>query len=106
MALDKDGVIIIRVPNMEHPLRASYHLYQDFTHETGFTRSSLKQCLFAAGFGDISVDFEKWPPFPPKNFIHRCKQIMTPFYYSLLATSLRVPADSFSPNIVAVGKKQ
>ncbi|MBT9151726.1 MAG: Ubiquinone biosynthesis O-methyltransferase [candidate division WS2 bacterium] len=106
-ALDDEGCIIVRVPNMEHPFRACYHLYHDFTHETGFTCSSLKQCLLAAGFDAISVNFEKWPPFPTqKSLIQRCKQIISPFYYSFLATLLRVSSGSFSPNIVAIGKKR
>lgn len=105
-ALDEEGCIIVRVPNMEHPTNASYNFFNDFTHEIGFTRSSLKQCLLAAGFSDVSVSFEKRLPFPQTDIIQRFRQAMAPFYHRFLTALLRMPRNSFSPNIIAIAKKQ
>lgn len=104
-ALKKEGYIIVRVPNMEHPFHSSYFLHHDFTHEIGFTQSSLKQCLSAAGFSEILINFEKWPPSPTKNLIQKYKQMLSPLYHRFLSILLRLPPKSFSPNIVAIGKK-
>ena len=53
-SLKKDGVFMIRVPNMDNPLSLSSR-YGDFTHEVGYTQKSLSQVLKSAGFEDIKV---------------------------------------------------
>ena len=48
-SLKLGGVLTIRVPNMSS-LLASYSMYLDFSHVTGFTEYSLMQLLDIAGF--------------------------------------------------------
>ena len=43
-ALQEEGILIIDVPNMDW-LFASHERYMDFTHEVGFTKTSLEQVM-------------------------------------------------------------
>lgn len=53
--LDKNGRLIIKVPNASNPIMASSSRYADFTHESLFTEESLSQILRVSGFGDIRI---------------------------------------------------
>ena len=55
-ALAPEGTLIVEVPNMANPLVGLNFRYADFTHETGFTDSSLRQVLRLAGFNSVTVD--------------------------------------------------
>lgn len=94
-ALNKNGTIIIRVPNMEDPIYSSLNFYHDFTHEIGFTRSSLKQCIMGAGFEKPDVNFEKSTSFLNLPPVHK------KFLGYLLGTS----SNSITTNIIGVGIK-
>jgi 2-polyprenyl-3-methyl-5-hydroxy-6-metoxy-1,4-benzoquinol methylase len=48
-ALTEGGTLIVQVPNMQS-ITANLFLYDDFTHETGYTERSLLQMLRLAGF--------------------------------------------------------
>lgn len=52
-ALTDDGVLIVQVPNMQS-ITANIFLYDDFTHETGYTERSLEQLLKLAGFSSVT----------------------------------------------------
>lgn len=54
-ALRPAGVLLIEVPNMANPIVGLTVRYADFTHETGFTRSSLEQVLRMAGFHSPTI---------------------------------------------------
>lgn len=54
-ALTPGGTLIIEVPNMANPLVGLNFRYADFTHEVGFTRSSLEQVLRMAGFEAVKI---------------------------------------------------
>lgn len=54
-ALVPGGIAFIEVPNMANPIVGSNIRYADFTHEVGFTESSLGFVLRSAGFSDISI---------------------------------------------------
>lgn len=56
--LKDGGVLLLRTPNAESPLFGRF--YNDFTHETPFTRSSLQQILTTVGFQVLRIDFEKY----------------------------------------------
>ncbi len=99
-ALKENGTLIIRVPNMEHPFRSSYNYYQDFTHEIGFTRSSLKQCFLANGFKKAEVKFEKSIPLTSKS-----KNILENSRRKLLSFILLTSSDSFNSDILGAGNK-
>lgn len=69
-ALRPGGIIHIRVPNMG-TLLASYSMYLDSTHVTGFTDFSLMQALDLAGFsrhqvGSTRLPIHLWPIRPLK----------------------------------------
>lgn len=51
-ALKEDGILIVQVPNMQS-ITASIFLFDDFTHETGYTERSLTQMLKLAGFKSV-----------------------------------------------------
>jgi hypothetical protein len=53
-AMTRDGVLVVKTLNMANP-GARYLRYAAFTHELGFTETSLRQALFAAGFGSVEV---------------------------------------------------
>lgn len=53
-ALKPGGTLLIETGNMAS-FTGTYLLYNDFTHQGGFTETSLKQVLRAAGYGRISV---------------------------------------------------
>jgi 2-polyprenyl-3-methyl-5-hydroxy-6-metoxy-1,4-benzoquinol methylase len=54
-ALSFDGKLIIQVPNMQAN-HSNLHMYQDITHQVGFTEHSLRQVLSAAGLEVITFD--------------------------------------------------
>jgi len=51
-ALTDDGILIVQVPNMQS-ITANIFLYDDFTHETGYTERSLAQLLKLSGFSSV-----------------------------------------------------
>lgn len=53
--LQKDGVLLIKTPNMANPFVNTAGRYIDITHEVGFTEKSMVQVLRAAGFKNIKV---------------------------------------------------
>jgi 2-polyprenyl-3-methyl-5-hydroxy-6-metoxy-1,4-benzoquinol methylase len=54
VALKPGGTLLVRTGNSSTP--GGIHLrYKDFTHETGYTESSLRQVLRLAGFDDIAI---------------------------------------------------
>ena len=52
--LTSSGTFICRVPNLSN-IFGVYLLYNDFTHEIGFTEYSLRQTLELSGFKNINV---------------------------------------------------
>ena len=61
-ALADDGVAIVEVPNMTHPIIGQFVFYDDFTHEVGFTETSLRVVLGHAGFDTIQISGFKEHP--------------------------------------------
>jgi len=51
-ALTEDGLLIVQVPNMQS-ITANIFLYDDFTHESGYTERSMAQLLKLAGFSSV-----------------------------------------------------
>ena len=56
-SLRPGGLLLLRVPNADGPFGAKI-LYSDFTHETAFTPTSIRQVLAATGFERIAVRAE------------------------------------------------
>ncbi len=98
------GFLLIRTPNAESPLFGRF--YDDFTHETPFTRSSLRQILASLGFQILKVDFERRPYFEAdKRFLKWLKRTVRSVGLTILAKFLGMTPAAFSGDIVAVGKK-
>ena len=57
-ALKQGGALMCRLPNMSN-IFGVYLLYNDFTHETGFTEYSLRQLLQLSGFNDMVIKGNK-----------------------------------------------
>ncbi len=53
-SLKPGGGLICRLPNMSN-IFGVYLLYNDFTHETGFTENSVRQLLQLSGFSNIVI---------------------------------------------------
>jgi SAM-dependent methyltransferase len=51
-ALTKDGILIVQVPNMQS-ITANIFMFDDFTHQAGYTERSLEQLLKLAGFSSV-----------------------------------------------------
>ncbi len=57
-SLKPAGALICRLPNMSN-IFGVYLLYNDFTHETGFTEYSLRQLLQLSGFNNLVIKGNK-----------------------------------------------
>lgn len=79
-ALSPGGMLLCQVPN----LAAFYTplFYMDFTHETPFTASSLKQALQIAGFSDVNL-------FPLEPLVHGAKSALRFVLWKGIAAGLR-----------------
>ena len=59
-ALDREGLIVIRVTNADNPTWGRV-FYRDFTHETPVAPDGLRQCLALTGFAPVMLDYERVP---------------------------------------------
>jgi 2-polyprenyl-3-methyl-5-hydroxy-6-metoxy-1,4-benzoquinol methylase len=66
--LNKHGILVIKVPNAANPFNIG-NFYNDFTHETQFTKESLLQVLLVAGFSKIKIFDQKSNMSTVKSFI-------------------------------------
>ena len=70
-AIQPGGNIVINVPQVSG-FTSLYCRYSDFTHETLFTETSLKQVLLSAGFSNIRFIRQKWPlKWTPRHLAYR-----------------------------------
>jgi hypothetical protein len=81
-ALIPGGVFVARVPNAVSPL-GGHIRYGDFTHESSFTASSIRQIAAAAGFPAVSVR-----PCPP--LAHGVVSAARAAVWGLASTALKV----------------
>lgn len=100
-ALTDGGVMVVRTPNMASPLGV-YSLHINFTHEIGFTESSLRQLLQAAGFEEIVFHPFRWKSLKGK--------IATALYHWALRLLYRIENRSIpkmlDKNLTLVAKKK
>lgn len=102
-SLNKDGVFICYVPNMENPI-TSYTRYHDFTHTVGFTQNSLKMVLKMGGFVSVNI----YEAINQKNTInYRIKRLAQKIIKKLLVRLFSYPRSGmlFSMRIYAIAKK-
>ncbi len=60
-ALVPGGTLIAEVPNAANPWLSGVAVYEDFTHEVGFTSGSLRFVVKKAGFSNVAVGGVKVP---------------------------------------------
>jgi len=94
-ALKPGGRLIIKTPNMDHPL-APHYRYIDFTHEVGFTEQSLYEVCAAADLQKITIH----PGSPNRLGPWRDRPVR--WWYRWWG---EVPPRIASANLVAVGYK-
>ncbi|MGB9588712.1 MAG: hypothetical protein ACPL7O_11090, partial [Armatimonadota bacterium] len=111
-ALRDNGLIIARMTNADNPLFGRY-FYRDFTHETPFTPSSIRQCLHLVGLNVLKIDYEKkgyYEELPEqKLWQSRISQLLRRLIRSLglglLQNFLGIPVTSFAEDLIVVAKK-
>ncbi len=105
-ALEPGGLLMTRVSNAENPAWGQL-FFRDFTHETPFTRASLRQCLIVAGFEPVMLDFEVVPLLAEHGRlpIQLLKGAVRRLGLTVLGRFLGVPAQAFTEDLVAVGRK-
>jgi 2-polyprenyl-3-methyl-5-hydroxy-6-metoxy-1,4-benzoquinol methylase len=80
-SLNKNGIAIIQVPNLQSPFGYLHH-FNDITHVSGFVEHSLNQVLLSAGFSSISFfGFEELYEKTPKN---TAKKILRYFFRKII----------------------
>ncbi len=107
-SLKKDGIILIKTPNMANPITASGGRYIDFTHEIGFTEVSMRELLFACDFNDIKVVGTDIYIFylNPLNYIAKFSAfIISGLLYILSHLYGRKTLKIFDKDILAIAKK-
>lgn len=99
------GRLILQVPNAEYPFFGRV-LYGDFTHETAFTASSMKQVIGAVGFERIIV--RPWRPTvqSARSLLrHVLWRLLEPFYKLLMALELGGWNRVVTMNLIVVAEK-
>ena len=95
-SLNKDGVAIFQVPNLQSPFGYLHH-FNDITHISGFVEHSLNQVLLSAGFDKISFyGFEELYEKTTKIVI---KKVLR-FFYRKIIRFLRTINSNPNPNIL------
>jgi len=105
--LNKDGTILITVPNMANPL-GLYNRYYDFTHETGYTENSLRELVSQSNLDNVSVVFHEFaiPPVSAVNLMRIALQkiLMLVFKLIYMVNGSVIP-QIVEPNITMAIKK-
>lgn len=101
------GVLLVKVPNVAHPLLGTDSRYLDITHEVGFNENSLEQVLLMAGFVNVHV-------FGPDIYVTRnpvvnalsraIAALLDRFYYLIFKFYGRTETTIFRKNIIAVAR--
>lgn len=104
-ALRPNGRVIIEVPNMANPVNGLTSRYADFTHEVGFTESSLRQVLRMAGFGDIDIRPFRIPRSSLARWIQWAVRGILEKAFLLLAMLYSRKPELNSANIVGIARK-
>ena len=105
-SLNKNGRVIIQVPNAESPLFGRV-LYGDYTHEQSFTATALTQVLSAIGYKDIIV--KSYNP-AVYNFTSLIRflyfKLVSIFYYLLIMSETNIKNRFVTMNIIVIANKK
>jgi hypothetical protein len=102
-ALDNEGCLIIRTPNMANIL-GIYSKYLDLTHYQCYTEFSLRQVLIEAGFIRDNIKF-LGPIWPRKSERAKYKKINDWIHKKLFKIQDRVTPEFFDKNLFVMAKK-
>ena len=95
-SLNKDGLAIFQVPNLQSPFGYLHH-FNDITHISGFVEHSLNQVLLSAGFNKmLFYGFEELYEKTPKIILKRIFR----FFYRKLIRFLRTINANPNPSIL------
>jgi 2-polyprenyl-3-methyl-5-hydroxy-6-metoxy-1,4-benzoquinol methylase len=103
-ALAPSGVLLIEVPNMANPIIGLTVRYADFTHETGFTRSSLEQVLRLAGFSSLTVKPFAIPGGSIARWVQRSVRMIIEGFVVLLGMFYFGRREIVAANIIAIAR--
>lgn len=106
-SLNIGGNVIIKTPNMANPFVNTAGRYIDFTHELGFTEFSIRQCMKAVGFSEITVKGTDIYVFNPIISIIAkiCSKIINFVLYLFSYLYGRKSLKIFEKDIIAIGWK-
>jgi len=95
-SLNKDGIAIFQVPNLQSPFGYLHH-FNDITHVCGFVEHSLNQVLLSVGFNNLTFfGFEEFYEKTPKILL----KIILRFFYRKLIRFLRTINANPNPRIL------
>lgn len=94
--LGPEGRVIIRVPNMASPLALAVQ-YNDVTHRTAFSAGSIRQVASIAGLVPVA--------FRAQAYTSLYKEVRERIFTSVVSWFLAMPPTIWSPNMIAVLKK-
>jgi len=100
--LADQGIMIIEVPNMANPLVGQYFRYADFTHEVGFTESSLEYALGLAGFKNVRI----FPFLDRLSVVQRITQFFFAALLRFIYRSYKRHVSIFTPSIFAIAQNE
>lgn len=107
--LSKNGILIVKTPNMSNPILASSSKYINFTHEIGLTEESLKQILKFSGFKKCRI----YSPDPyifyqsPLNFLAKISvSIINSIFRLIFLLYGRKTTKIYTKNLIAVATKK
>ena len=104
-ALKDGGVLVLQTLNAENIMWGRLR-HGDFTHETAFTRTSMRQALLACGFGRVDI-------FPQRPIAHGLKSTIRYFLWIFFEFLMRAyllvetgsPDGIFTQNIIVGARK-
>jgi SAM-dependent methyltransferase len=105
-----DGALLLEVPNMQNPLTGLAMRYGDFTHEVGFTDTSLEFVLRSAGFPEVLV-FEAGLPGnhwarPLQRFGQIALKLVVSAIHAMYGLGRPSTSGILSPELCAVARRQ
>jgi 2-polyprenyl-3-methyl-5-hydroxy-6-metoxy-1,4-benzoquinol methylase len=108
-ALKPGGTLIIKTFNATNPLLGLDARYYDFTHEVGFTQTSLRQVLLAGGFSNDSISVVPSHIYVffnnPFNYLAWfINNTINHFFKMYFKLNGRLTSGIFTKNIIAIGK--
>lgn len=89
LALRERGEILVEVPNVANMFIGTSYAFGDFTHETAFTSTSLREVLGSAGFTDLRtlpiriprVSMARWVQYYLQTTLNQIQTLLAKVYW-------------------------